>query len=801
MRTPRSRRHRLTWLAASALLAPLVVAPSAGAAAPSSQEYVVLLAAPATDSFVDQHDLDVEAATTGAIDSVTASLSAAEVRQLADDPKVLGVAANAVVTASADVVPPAVQRVGATEAPVRAGTSTDLPQGAVAVLDTGVDEHQDYRRVGGTDCIGTSGYISDANGHGTGVAGMVAAEKNGLGIVGSAPGAAVYSVRILDGKLKGDLASLVCGLNWVATNAQALDIRVANLSLGLTGRDDDDCGVASGDVLHQAVCAVVGAGVVPVAAAGNQATDLGTQVPAAYDEVLAVTNAVDFDGVPGGLATTKPCSSPNEDDTAARASNYAVSADDAAHTVAAPGECPLTTKKGNRVGYIQSGTSMSAAVASGVVLDCLQAGQPCAGQSPAQAIRTVVAQARAAGPDHGYAGDPSSPVAGQYRGYLVNAAFGAATEPDPTPTTPAPTPTTPTVPRADPASIAGLVQWARADDITTTDGGSVTRWPSRVSGGADLVQSTASSAPVLRATGLGGRPAVEVSGNRFMTTGTLDWPAQGYTLWAVASRTRTGAVGVLAADGNSTGTRATRLGFSDANAAYFANRSTGGVFRNDLSGRATTSGTPVVLTGISTATGAEAFLDGVSDGVTTGGGETLATSRALSLGRFYSGGGGLTGQVAEWGVYDHALSADERSALHSYLSDRYGIPVADYAAPTATTPTPTATADTTRPTATVVAPADRSTATGTMVLRATASDDTAVTAVRFYAGSTLLGSGVRELDEWVLAVDTRNYPNATYGFVAKAYDAAGNVGTSAMRYVTVQNSGAVPGARDARLVP
>ena len=142
---------------------------------------------------------------------------------------------------------------------------------------------------------------------------------------------------------------------------------------------------------------------------------------------------------------------------------------------------------------------------------------------------------------------------------------------------------------------------------------------------------------------------------------------------------------------------------------------------------------------------------------------------------------------------------NDNPALTSFPPPRTSAPAAPTPPPTPTETTPTV--DTTRPTTAIVAPANRSTATGEMVLRATASDDTGVTAVRFYAGSTLLGSGVRELDQWTLVVDTRKYPNATYGFVAKAFDAAGNVGTSSMQYVTVQNSGAVPGARDARLIP
>ena len=95
--------------------------------------------------------------------------------------------------------------------------------------------------------------------------------------------------------------------------------------------------------------------------------------------------------------------------------------------------------------------------------------------------------------------------------------------------------------------------------------------------------------------------------------------------------------------------------------------------------------------------------------------------------------------------------------------------------------------DTTAPRAAVVSPASGAVVSGVVVLRATASDDVGTTAVRFYAGSTLLGPGVLVDGSWTLGFDTRSRPNATYGVVAKAYDAAGNVGTSPVRYFTVRN--------------
>jgi hypothetical protein len=431
-------------LFAAILTGSLVLPAGAPAGTYSPDEYVVLVDGAAAAAVAEDHGLEASGSTEGPIPTMTVELTAAEAAALDADPRVSGLSRNVTFEANGDRIPPVVPRVDADQPPVSAGTSTTVPQGAIAILDTGVDTHPDYNLAGGVDCVFGSEVYTDGNGHGTGVAGVMASQADGSGIVGTAPGAAIYSVKVLDAKLNGNVSTLACGLNWVATHASALDIRVVNLSLGTYGTDTGNCGRTSGDVLHQAVCAVVEAGVVVVTAAGNKSRDFAGQVPAAYDEVLTVTNLVDFDGRPGGLATARPCSTAQFDDTPSTESNYAVSAADAAHTVSAPGECPFTTKKGNRYGYITSGTSMSSAAAAGVVLDCLQPGQPCAGQTPAQVISTIVGSAQAAGAAHGFPGDPSSQVGNRHYGYLVTTLFTGSGGPTTPPTTTPPTTTPPT---------------------------------------------------------------------------------------------------------------------------------------------------------------------------------------------------------------------------------------------------------------------------------------------------------------------------------------------------------------------
>jgi hypothetical protein len=99
--------------------------------------------------------------------------------------------------------------------------------------------------------------------------------------------------------------------------------------------------------------------------------------------------------------------------------------------------------------------------------------------------------------------------------------------------------------------------------------------------------------------------------------------------------------------------------------------------------------------------------------------------------------------------------------------------------------------DTTAPTVTITAPTAGSTVSGTTTLTANASDNIGVTSVKFYSGTTLLGSGTKSGSTWSLAFNTNtsSSPDGVYSFTAKANDAAGNVGTSPAVSATVNNSG------------
>ncbi|ATV55843.1 bacteriocin [Prevotella intermedia] len=129
----------------------------------------------------------------------------------------------------------------------------------VAVLDTGIDyDHKDLCVYGGVDFSGSESYM-DYNGHGTHCAGIIAAREHRKRIVGVAPRAKLYAVKVLDDKGYGNTSDIIAGMEWCVNNG----IQVASMSLG---------GAHAPSVAYRnAISRCQLNGVLVVAAAGNSA--------------------------------------------------------------------------------------------------------------------------------------------------------------------------------------------------------------------------------------------------------------------------------------------------------------------------------------------------------------------------------------------------------------------------------------------------------------------------------------------------------------------------------------------------
>jgi subtilisin len=189
------------------------------------------------------------------------------------------------------VVPAGVTRVGAP-------TATSNGDGVgVAILDTGVDL-LNADLTGTVDAFSAfGGSCQDDQSHGTHVAGIVAARDNNTGVLGVAPKAALFCVKVLDAGGSGTDATLMAGLDWVLDNHASVTpgIRVVNMSLGRTGSVDDN------PALHDLIKALKVAGVAVVVSAGNDpAAETSQMIPAGYDEVIAVASTT-------ALAGTNQC--------------------------------------------------------------------------------------------------------------------------------------------------------------------------------------------------------------------------------------------------------------------------------------------------------------------------------------------------------------------------------------------------------------------------------------------------------------------------------------------------------------
>jgi subtilisin len=361
----------LRRLSATLMVLSLVIAgavhSSTALAAPSAaipDQYIVVFKDSVPDApgkaraLAAQHGLALRHAYSYALKGFAAVIPAAHLAAVQANPDVAAVVADEVVSlgpisakakpgggGGPQQLPTGIDRIDGELSSTISGNGSGSVNVDVAVIDTGIDiDHPDLNVVGGVNCSTGTSY-DDGNGHGSHVAGTIGAKDDGIGVVGVAPGARLWAVRVLNNAGSGSWSDIICGVDWVT--ARANTIEVANMSLGGTGSD----GSCASHPLHQAICNSVAAGVTYAVAAGNESDDAKNHVPAAYDQVITVSALADFNGALGGGAAAT-CRS-DVDDTFADFSNFGADVD-----IIAPGVCIYSTWKGGGYNTI-SGTSMA----------------------------------------------------------------------------------------------------------------------------------------------------------------------------------------------------------------------------------------------------------------------------------------------------------------------------------------------------------------------------------------------------------------------------------------------------------
>ncbi len=262
-----------------------------------------------------------------AIRGFSAHLTARQIQDLENDPFVALIEPDGTMTAIAQTLPWGIDKVDADVSSTVAGNGSGAVSNVnVYVIDTGVDTaHTDLTVAGHVNFA--SGPNKDCHGHGTHVAGSIAAEDNAQDVVGVAPGAPVTGVKVLGCGGSGTTSGVIKGVDWVTANARKP--AAANMSLG--------GGVSA--ALDTAVQNSANSGVFYALAAGNDGANACNSSPA---RAGAGTN--------NGIMTVAATDSADQE---ASWSNYGSCVD-----IWAPGVSILSTRKGGGT-TTMSGTSMA----------------------------------------------------------------------------------------------------------------------------------------------------------------------------------------------------------------------------------------------------------------------------------------------------------------------------------------------------------------------------------------------------------------------------------------------------------
>lgn len=354
------------------------VARPVSAAQHTNGAYVVTLNGnESPENLARQHGIGRQKTWTHAVHGFAAQLTGAQADRLEQDTRVAVIEPDVTVTNCAQTVPTGVRRIGCSNNAAWMASNVTPINADIAILDTGIDlTHPDLNVISNVTFIVGTTTGNDDNGHGTHCAGIAAALNNTIGVVGVAPGARLWSVKVLNYQGSGSLSTIISGVDYVTQHAS--EIEVASMSLGGQGNSGS---------LRAAIQNSVAQGVVYVVAAGNSGFEVygGDDVfgtlddffPAAYPEVMTVSALADSDGLPGGAGPdciTSTGQNYGKDDTLATFSNYSktvvsdnpVFSPGGAIDVAAPGVNIYSTCT-NGTYKTMSGTSMACPHVSGAV--------------------------------------------------------------------------------------------------------------------------------------------------------------------------------------------------------------------------------------------------------------------------------------------------------------------------------------------------------------------------------------------------------------------------------------------------
>jgi subtilisin family serine protease len=386
-----SRSSRISSTAGAALIV-LVVGSwlPAGANSEDTEAVIVVLhedapwataASVAADEVIDTVQGEVLHVYSHALHGFAAEVPTDELDALAQHPSVAAVIPDLPVHAS--VIDPAELTSGIDRIEADRSESISPVNVDIAIIDSGISfPHPDLNVVNAVDCLSDvvcdpEGDVQDANGHGTHVAGIAAARIDGAGITGVAPGARLWSVRVLDANGEGSLADVISGIDSVTANSASIE--VANMSLGFVFGPGDLVFI---NMLNQFIAESVTEGVVFAVAAGNDSIPASQSWPAVSPDVITVSAISDGDGRPGGV--NDPQCRFDQDDTLADFSNFGP-----AVAMAAPGVCIISTWLDGTY-EISSGTSMASPFVAGAAARYIAE----SGMNPSSAVGA--AQVRAA---------------------------------------------------------------------------------------------------------------------------------------------------------------------------------------------------------------------------------------------------------------------------------------------------------------------------------------------------------------------------------------------------------------------